>query len=172
MNRKELFYIFIRYLILLLVGFFIGYLYRFLELITIYPVSFILGRFYEISRDGTTLIFSNGAIEIIPACVAGAAFYLLFTLNLTSEMRLKKRVFSLMFSLISLLILNIIRIVVFSIFYIENFSFFDFSHKLFWYFLSTVFVVGIWFLNVRIFNIKSIPVYTDIKNIRTMLKEE
>lgn len=166
MKRKELFYIFIRYLILLLVGFFIGSLYSFLELITISPVSFILGMFYDISTHGTKILFSDSSIEIIPACVAGAAFYLLFILNLTSEMRLKKRVFSLAFSFISLLILNIIRIVVFSIFYVENFSFFDFSHKLFWYFLSTVFVVGIWFLNVWIFKIKSIPIYTDIQNIK------
>ena len=43
-----------------------------------------------------------------------------------------------------------------------GFSFFDITHKVFWYFISTIFVVGIWFIEIKIFKIKEIPFYSDL----------
>ena len=42
---------------------------------------------------------------------------------------------------------------------------FDITHKIFWYSLSILFVVGIWFLEVKLFKIKSIPFYSDIISV-------
>jgi len=50
-----------------------------------------------------------------------------------------------------------------SIMYVNGSSFFDFTHKIFWYAGSTIFVIAIWFLEVKIFKIKGIPIYDDLK---------
>jgi hypothetical protein len=46
---------------------------------------------------------------------------------------------------------------------ISGSSFFDITHRIFWYALSTIFVAAIWFLEVYKFGIKEIPLYSDIK---------
>jgi len=66
-------------------------------------------------------------------------------------------------SFISLLVINILRILLLIIIYIEGYSFFDITHKLFWYLMSIVFVIGIWFTEVKLFKIKEIPFYSDMK---------
>jgi hypothetical protein len=45
---------------------------------------------------------------------------------------------------------------------IANTSYFVSTHLLLWYFISLFFVVGIWFLVVKIFSIKDIPIYSDL----------
>lgn len=152
-----------RYLLLVIFGIFLSIFYKILSPLTIYPVSFLLNIFYNVSLTGNIISIAGLKVEIINACIAGSAYYLLLILNLTTNMKAKQRVYSLLFSFSSLLILNILRIFFLSILYIENFPFFDFTHKLFWYALSIVFVVGIWFLTVKIFRIKNIPIYSDIK---------
>ena len=44
----------------------------------------------------------------------------------------------------------------------EN-SAFNITHEIVWYVFGTLFVVGIWFAEVKIYNLKEIPVYSDIK---------
>ena len=67
-------------------------------------------------------------------------------------------------SFASLLLMNIIRIFTLSVIFMSGASWFDITHKLFWYFGSIVFVVGIWFIEVKFFKIKEIPFYSDVKN--------
>jgi hypothetical protein len=47
---------------------------------------------------------------------------------------------------------------------------FDISHKLSWYIGSIILVVGIWFLEVKKFNIKEIPFYSDLKAMLKNIK--
>ena len=131
--------------------------------LTVYPVFWILSLLYNPSISGTSISFSNKVIELIPSCIAGSAYYFLFILNLSTFMDFKKRIYSLLFLLFSFLFLNILRIVILSMFFINSLSFFDISHKLSWYSLSTIFVVSIWFFNVKLLSIKNIPIYSDIK---------
>ncbi len=163
MKTKHMYAILIRYLVLL--G--IGVLYPLLSLIvlylTIYPAYFLLALVYEVSVSGYVLTVSGIEIGIVGACVAGSAYYLLLILNLTTKMNTKQRVYSLLFSLLLLLVVNISRIFFFSILFIEDFVYFDILHKLFWYFMSILLVVFIWFLTVMIFKIKNIPVYFDLR---------
>ncbi|MBR9704892.1 pacearchaeosortase, partial [Candidatus Pacearchaeota archaeon] len=74
-------------------------------------------------------------------------------------------------SILMLLIINIIRIIFFSILYHQSTPFVDFTHKLFWYIISTILVVVIWFINVKIYKIKKIPFYTDLKTIIKQIKK-
>ena len=154
----------IRYLLILLIA--LPNLYIFYAIftpLTIYPLYFILKIFFDVSLSEATLLLNGFEIKIIPACIAGSAYYLLFALNLSiPDINLKQRAKMLAFSFISLLILNIIRIFALILVLFYGASFFDITHKLFWYFLSTILVVLIWFAEVKLFNIKQIPVYSDI----------
>jgi hypothetical protein len=63
------------------------------------------------------------------------------------------------------LIINILRIFILSLFAISGSSLFDITHWFLWYLVSTVFVVGIWFAEVKFFKIREIPFYSDIKSL-------
>lgn len=163
-----------RYLILLLLVLFLPLFYKFLTDITIFFSSILLKLFFHsIAINNNTIIINSGVlIEIISACIAGSAYILLLILNLTSSMRIKPRVLSILFSFLLLFALNVSRISLLSVLYYNNFLFFEFTHKLLWYGLSTVFVVGIWFLVIKIFKVKEIPVYSDITKILKIIKKK
>lgn len=157
--------IFVRYILLIIIaipGF--DLFYYIFSPITIYPLYHILGGFYNVLLQGNT-IFANGyPIEIIGACIAGSAYYFFLILNLTTpNIKLKKRILMVLFSFATFYIINMIRIVILSIMYVNGSSFFDITHKIFWYLGSTVFVIGIWLLEIKMFKIKGIPVYSDFK---------
>ena len=155
-----------RYLILVLTSLSGLWLFYFIfTSLTIYPVYFLVNLLFEdVSLFGEIMIVNGVAIEFIRACIAGSAYYLLLILNLsTPKINLKKRVTMILFSFAALLIINIIRIFVLILIFFYGFSFFDITHKFFWYFMSTIFVILIWFAEVKYFKIKEIPFYSDIK---------
>lgn len=172
-DTKQFFDIFVRYIILVLIAIPNLWIFYFVfSPLTIYPVYFILNLFLDVSLIGNIAIINKIiAIEFIDACIAGAAYYFLLILNLsTSGIKPKKRIKMILFSFVSLLALNILRIFFLIMVFFLGFSFFDITHKLFWYFISTVFVVGIWFFQVRIFKIKGIPFYSDLKFLYKQIK--
>ena len=134
--------------------------------LTTYPVYWLLGLFYDTSLFNSNIILVNQfiSIELIAACIAGSAYYFLLILNLsTPNLKARKRIKILLLAFASFLFVNIIRIFILSLIAISNSSFFDITHKIFWYSLSTIFVVAIWFVEVKIFKLKDIPFYSDIK---------
>lgn len=192
MDKKEVKYLSIRYLVLIILG--LGNLLVFYFIftpLTFYPVLWILNALYgavistgdttitcgtivaakflpsifqRIACIDTTIIVKGYFASIIPACIAGSAYYLLTILNLTTPMPAKKRVNSLIFLLFSFLILNIIRTAVFAIIYVEKgYEFFSIAHLAAWYFGSTILVVLLWFAAVLIFKVKEVPIYSDLK---------
>jgi len=173
MNSKQTYYLIARYLILFLLGLFFSIFYLIFTPLTIYPSYFILSLFYPSIKLLSNNILSFGIIQakLIPACIAGAAYYLLLILNLTISMKNKARIKSILFILLTFLILNILRIVIFSALLVNGYRYFDFTHIFFWYFGSTILVMFIWFANVRIFKINSIPIYSDFKNILKEIKK-
>ena len=165
--KKNLIDIAVRYFILLAIGI-IGnqFFYSIFSYITIQPVFLLLSIFYNPALISSVIIINNLPIEIIGACVAGSAYYLLLILNLSvPNIKFERRVLILLFSFSLLLLVNILRIFLLSIIYVNQWSFFDITHELFWYAGSILFVVGIWFLSVFVFKIKEIPFYSDIKNL-------
>ena len=170
-KKDQLINVLIRYFILLIIGLSLTYLYKILLPITLYTSYFLLKLFYNTILSYSNIIITEAInIEIIRACVAPSAYYLLLILNLSTPMIKKKRIHSLLFSILSLFILNILRIFFIATLYIKNFSYADLIHSLFWYFFSIIFVVGIWFASVYLFKIKNIPVYTDMKTIKRSIK--
>lgn len=166
-HKKEFFSILIRYLSLLILALPNLWIFYFIFTpLTVYPVYFILKLFFETTLINGNVVLINNAvpIEMIRACIAGSAYYLLLILNLsTSGINLKKRINMIALSFLSLLIVNILRIIFLAIIFIDGFSWFVLTHEFFWYFMSTIFVVGIWFAEIKIFSVKEKPFYSDVK---------
>jgi hypothetical protein len=161
----------LRYFILLFLGTFMFIIYEIFTPLTLHLSYWGLSLFGNSEIIGEKLIlFNEIRIELVSACVAGAAYYLLLVLNLTTPMRFTKRMKSVLFLLGSFLIINVIRIVVFSNLAYISFSYFDITHLAVWYLGSTIFVVGIWFFGIWLFKIKEIPVYSDVKKIYKLTK--
>ena len=169
-NRKLLF-LALRYLFLLVIA--IPHLWIFYAVftpLTVYPVFFILNMFYSVSLDGVSLIIGNNIIKLVEACIAGSAYYLLLILNMTTPMKTEKRIKSVAFCFFSFLAMNIARIVVFSALLLGSFSLFNLTHLVFWYFISSLLVVFIWLSAVKLFKIKEIPAYDDLKFVYKLIK--
>ena len=163
---KQFLDILIRYVILILVALPNLWLFYFIFTpLTLYPVYFLLNLFFNVSLSGNLInIINNSSIEIIPACIAGSAYYLLLILNLSlQKVKLQKRLNMIFLAFLSFLIINILRVFLLSTIFILDFSWFDIAHKLFWYIGSIIFVIGIWFAEIKLFKIKEIPFYSDIK---------
>ena len=167
MNKKEAIDLIARYLALILLA--IPNLFLFYAIftpLTVYPVYFVLKYFYNaVLLQGNVIFFKGYYANIISACVAGAAYYLLLILNLTTPMSAVKRIKSITFIILSFLIINIARIIIFASLFSIGYRYFDLTHILTWYIGSTFLVIIIWFSNVLIFKITSIPIYSDIKRI-------
>lgn len=168
MNKKKWFLdIFVRYIILVIIalpGLWIFY--SIFTPLTVYPTYLFLNIFYEVSIPAENILLINQKIpiEFIRACIAGSAYYLLTILNLaTPKIKLRKRINMLLLAFAIFLSLNLLRIFLLSFLAISGSSFFDATHRLFWYSLSTIFVVAIWFAEVKLFRIREIPFYSDIK---------
>ncbi len=182
MNSKELLALFTRYVLLVVLA--LGNLFIFYYIftpLTYFPALWFLEIFYPeniaynmggFAYNAGNYIALNSTYgrtifaTIIPACVAGAAYYLLTILNLSTPMKLSKRIKSLIFLLGIFLVFNTIRIIIFLILLIKgNTNFFDIAHSASWYFGSTAFVVIIWFANILIFRIRTIPIFTDLTKL-------
>ena len=166
-GKKEYMSLFLRYLALVVVaiiGF--GIFYWIFSPLTVYPIYWILSIFYETSLFGNLIFANSFPIEIVGACIAGSAYSFLLILNLSvPKIKPLKRTKMILVSFAIFFIINLIRIIALSFMYIEGSAFFDFTHKLFWFLGSTIFVIAIWFIEVKIFKIKGIPIYSDLKNL-------
>jgi len=132
---------------------------------TINLSSLFLSPFYSVTTLGNILIINSLSIELVKACIAGAAYYLLVVLNLLTPMPLEKRAKNLLFLILTFLIINSIRIAIFSALALNNYAYFDLAHRLVWTLGSTLFVIILWFSSTIIFKIDKIPIYSDIRRI-------
>lgn len=173
-NRKKAIGLSARYFVLIVLGLFNLYLfYKTFTPLTVYPVFLILKALFGAELITGTKIYTQGiVIELVKACIAGAAYYFLTILNMTTPMSNSKRIKSLVFLFSSFLVLNIVRIIIFTVLYSNGFRYFDILHKSVWYFGSTILLLIVWFVNVRIFHISNIPVYTDFKNLIDYIKNK
>ncbi len=163
--------IILRYLVILLLG--LGNLYLIYTIITpltIYTTYFILNLFQDATLLRNFIIIGDTAIELIPACIAGSAYYLLLILNLsTPNLKQKTRLKTLTLSLGLLFTFNILRIII--LYLVNKTIYFESLHLVFWYILSTLAVILIWIYTTKRFKIKSIPIYTDFKYLIKNIKK-
>jgi exosortase/archaeosortase family protein len=169
-EQSKILELFIRYFLIILIGlnnFYI--LYIFLTPLTVYVTNTALSVFTATSLVGNAIYINGLIIEIIPACVAGAAFYLLLILALsTADISLKTRFKVIATTFAIFFVLNIARILI--LVQITNTPHFEIIHWIFWHLISTVFVVGTWFAVVKLYKIESIPIYSDIKYLLSLIK--
>jgi len=172
MNKqpKKILGLFARYFAMLLIG--AGNLYvvyKVLTPITIHTVNTVLSIFTKTVLEGNIIHLSNVGIEIVPACVAGSAFYLLLMLLMsTANIRPQTRIKAIITALVMLFVLNILRILI--LIPMANASYFEIVHWIFWHFVSIIFVVIVWFSIIKMFKIKEVPIYSDIKYIGSLVK--
>jgi exosortase/archaeosortase family protein len=155
-----------RYFLLILAAFpNLAFFYFIFTPLTIYASYFFIGLLFPVFLSGNSIILNeNFIISIIPACVAGAAYYLLFILNLaTPNLKISKRILLILIAFFSFWIVNVLRMFFLTTIYFNSSPFFDFLHKFSWYFGSVILTSGIWFLEVYLFKIKEIPFYSDLK---------
>ena len=161
----------LRYIILLIIALNLELIYAIFTPLTLHLSNFLIGLIYNSNYIQNNSIFIDTLeITLISACIAGSAYLLLIIFNLSTEMQLKKRIKSLFFIILSFLIINSLRITYLSYLYKENLSYFNFTHELSWYFGSTLFLVIIWFINIKLFKIKNIPIFTDVKYLFSQVK--
>ncbi len=172
MNKqsKKIYGLFARYVAILLIGAGNLYIiYKLLTPLTVHILNTVLSIFTTTTLTGNIIHLSQTHIEIVPACVAGAAFYLLLLLVLsTADIKPKTRIKAILTAFTSFFVLNIIRILI--LVPMINTPYFETVHWIFWHLVSTVFVVAVWFSVVRIYKIKSIPVYSDLKYLKSLIK--
>lgn len=162
-ETRELLDLVVRYLIIFLVG--LGDLYIFyviLKPLTLNGVGLVLGVFYDVVLLVDGFIVGGVIFNLVSACVGGAAFYLLFILIMSCrDIGVAKRLRIVLFAFLLLYVFNVLRIV----FMVGIYGglYFDLIHWVIWYFVSTLFVVIIWFLVVWLFKVKSIPAYSDFR---------
>jgi exosortase/archaeosortase family protein len=157
--------IIIRYLILVLLP--LGSLWIFYFIftpLTIYPLFFLFDFFFSATLSGTVIYVNSVPVEMISACIAGSAYYLLLIFNLsTPGIMLFRRLKMIFFSFLIFLVANIIRIFFLTRIYMDSSRFFDTLHQILWYAGSTVLIIAIWFFQVKLYRIREIPFYSDIK---------
>jgi len=140
--------------------------------LTLYSIYFLLSIFYNVTLIQDTLILNGFSIALIKACIAGSAYYLLFILSFSiPNIKLKKRIKILFFGYFLFFIANCFRIFLLILVLFYRPFLFDFTHKFFWYFISTLLVVFIWFIEIKLFKIKQIPIYSDIKHLIKIIKK-
>lgn len=170
---KQFLDILIRYVTLILVALPNLWIFYFIFTpLTVYPLYFLFNLFFDASLVGNVINIGAYPIELIGACIAGSAYYLLLILNLsTPKITVQKRLKLIFLSFAFFLIINILRIFLLTLMSLSGSSWFDITHKLFWYLGSIVFVIGIWFVEVKLFKIKEIPFYSDMKFLFKTLKK-
>lgn len=143
--------------------------------LTIY-VPFLLLRlfgFNAIIEPSVSSIYINQySFFFVPACIASSAYYLMSLLVLTTrDISLNKSIKMLLIGFLGIFTLNIIRIVFLILVFIYfGLDIFNKVHLVFWYGVSTLFVVIIWLFLTKLYKIKTIPVYSDIKYLYKLSK--
>jgi exosortase/archaeosortase family protein len=153
----------IRYSIILLAGLGnIALFYKIFTPLTVYATAAVINLFTRATVSANTIITGSIIINLIPACIAGAAYYLLFILVLaTPDIKPKKRLQIIILSFAALFVLNILRILILAA--ITTKPYFGIAHLTLWYVLSTIFVAAVWLTLVKAYRLKSIPVCSDVE---------
>lgn len=154
----------LRYALTLIISIFSNIFYTIFTPLTIYPTYTILNIVKPSTLTDLTITFNSSQFTFIPACIAGTAYLILTILTLTTKgVKPLTRLKALLTSYSLLLLLNITRILVLIFIYIFiSEQLFHTLHLIFWHILSTVFVLLIWIVTIKLYKIKHIPFYSDI----------
>lgn len=163
----------IRMLLLLFVVFFSkDLIYPIIEFFTVKLSYLFLLPLKPVISHYTTFVIKEHIIEIAPPCIAFSAYVLLAILVLTTkDTPLKESLKVFLYGSLLILIINVIRIdlLVYALILISS-RLFETIHLFFWKVLSGIVVVLIWIYLIRKYNIKEIPIYSDVKYLMRKIK--
>ena len=133
--------------------------------LTLYGSYPLLLTKYSPTIIGNSFMINNNLLNIISACVATSAYYLLLVLIIfTKDLRLKTSIYLFLIGSTLILAANIIRIDILIFIFLEyGKNIFERFHLFIWEFISSIYVALVWIFLVKKFKIKTIPVYSDIK---------
>ncbi|MSS74700.1 pacearchaeosortase [Candidatus Pacearchaeota archaeon] len=164
--REEYDYL-LRYGLILVIGIYaLAPLYWFLTPLTVFGTYLALSLVSHTTLLAeTSLVFKGEYIALVPACIAGAAYYLLLICACTIPISWKERGKLIATSFGIFFLVNLLRILLATYLATSNQSLFDATHALFWYAGSTLIVIACWFGTATYYDIKEIPILTDIQNL-------
>ena len=141
--------------------------------VTIY-INYLLLINYNPIIAGNFLIIKGNLFEFAEACIVPYAYYFFWILALlTKDIEIKTRIKIIIYGFLLIFAMNLIRIFIL-ITLAVNYGFFWFNliHMFFWKFLSGLYVALIWILLVKIYKIKSIPIYDDFKTLYKLIHKK
>lgn len=114
--------------------------------------------------QGNEVAIGNNIFIFIEACIASAAYWLLWVLvMLVKDLTIKKRMKLILTCFALFSAMNVFRIVL--LIYLDYYygpAVFELVHLAFWKFISGVYVAFVWILAVKIHKVKTIPLVEDI----------
>lgn len=169
-DSKKITNLFSRYLAIIILGIANLYIiYKILTPLTIHATNLALKIFTPTTLVENIIQFNQTIIQIAPSCVAGSAFYLLIALFLsTANIKPKTRLKAILTATAALFVLNVTRILILAT--LTTTPNFETIHWILWHIASTIFVVVTYIATIKLYKIKSIPVVSDIKYLKSLTK--
>ncbi len=142
----------------------------FLTPITVYGSYILLVSFLDIVMKENFLIVNGFPFEIVEACVATTAYYLLWLLCfLTKDIKLKIRLKLLLYGFLLILGMNLFRVALLVFIAMKyGFAWFTLVHLAFWNFVTGIYVALVWIFLVMKFRVYSVPVCDDLRTLYKM----
>ncbi len=140
--------------------------------LTIYGVYLLLFSYGPVVFDKIFTI-NNINFEFVEACIASYAYYFLWILcMLTKDINVKTRIKMILYGSLLIFAMNILRVgLIITLAVDYGFFWFNLVHLFFWKFFSGVYVALVWIFLVKIYNIKGIPIYDDLKTLIINIKK-
>ena len=161
----KIFDLFWRYGLAVVLGVFYQVFYWIFSPWTSYLVYWGLNLFYEITMNGNTFVINSSSFSLIPACTAATAYLLLAVLVLvTRGIKVMKRIKMFVYGSLIIFSFNLLRIYLLVWIYLRfGENYFEALHWVFWHFVSIIVVVLVWILMTKLYKVKWIPFYSDLR---------
>ena len=129
---------------------------------------------YNITLIQNGLIVNGQILNFIDACVASSAYYLLVLLILfTKDIEFIKIIKMFIIGSLIILAMNVIRVTTLILILINyGTNLFETVHLAYWRFVATIYIFVVWIILIKIYKIKEIPIYSDIKYLYNTTKKK
>ena len=150
------------------------YAFLFLTMAFPYIILKILKYDVQFLLSGGILMVGGTQIQFVEACMATTAYYLLALLILTTkDIGLKKSIKMFLIGSLLIFTMNLLRITLLVMVVVNmGLDWFNAIHMIFWYIVSTFYVLLVWIFLIRFYKVKNIPVYSDVKYLLNELKNK
>lgn len=149
-----------------------NFIYTVIAVFTLHFSYFFFSIFVPSALIGNKIATLTNTFEFIPACVATSAYILLALLVfLTKDISWNERLQMIAYGWLAILAFNLLRIELLLLTFFSLNTAYDTIHLFVWKFMSTAFVVLLWLGMAKMYKVKAIPVYSDIKVLAGMIRK-